>query len=114
MIQDFFAGESVSWQFVFESEVSCGVFSPVDITGYTIEIMFKEDQSEGNDEADIHVIGTITDGPNGLAVIELSSDVTNVEPKRYYYDVRLTDLDGESTYPVSGRVHIKQPSNRRT
>lgn len=96
--------------------------SPLDITGYTIWFTVRDIgtldniTSQTNDsDAVIHLENTVhTDPTNGVTTFILSKTDTNVDPKRYAYDVSMKDGSGNITTIVYGQVDIIADVTRST
>jgi hypothetical protein len=83
----------------FDITVKDGNKNIVDIsTGYIITYLMKSDTSVADSTGLPVVLGpvtaTVTDGPNGLARINVSAEDTDqLEPVKYYYEFRIQNTN---------------------
>ena len=109
MIENIYKGNSKSYTLTLTIK-STGL--PKDITGATITFTVKDDMAAEDSAALIQVNGTITDGPNGEARVDLTPVNTNVTPGLYNYDFELLDVLGNITTILAGEVRILPHANQ--
>jgi hypothetical protein len=64
-----------------------------DLTDYMIELNVKESYSKLDSEILFTVIGTIENPTTGIGIINLTSVQTNIECKKYVYDIKIYKND---------------------
>lgn len=67
----------------------------IDITGYTIFFMVKENTNQADSLAKITKTAVLTDPTNGIATITIdAADTQDLIPKNYQYDIKIKDAGG--------------------
>lgn len=83
------------------------VTTPYDLTNHNITIDFKVSKNGGSSQT--LTIGdgiTITDAVKGVFKID-EGNIT-LEPNCYYYDIKITNSDGDNFYWIEGKRKITQ------
>lgn len=99
-------GDSDSFTITFlQKSNNCNDRQPIDITGWDIFFTVRNDvpaTSVHDDEnAIIHKMATIVDGPNGKAYFEITGEDTDINPGEYWYDIQYVRT------LASGEIKIK-------
>ena len=115
MIDTIMRGDTIEIALEFVEYISEDLQLPVDITGCVIWFTGKSSLNLPDDEADIQVQGEIIDAVNGIGKIILPYDKTNtLIPGNLYYDIQVTDANGDPyTYDYGVAVVYGDVTRRR-
>jgi len=87
----------------------------IDITGWTIFFTVKTSESDADADAVITKDVTSHTSPTGgLSSIALTSADTNIDVKRYHYDIQIKKDDGSIVTVTKDRFSITTDITRRT
>lgn len=86
-----------------------------DISGATIFFTAKQEVSDSDEDAVIHVTqSTHTDAAGGKSSLTLSPTDTDITPARYHYDFQLVESDDSVTTLVVDKLNILADITRST
>ncbi len=87
---------------------------PIDVTGWTGQIMFRNKKEDAAPIYDSSINGDVIVGDNdGLVDFELdTADTAAFTFDNALYDLELTDLAGEVTRLLEGRVYLNKEVTR--
>lgn len=78
---------------------------PINVTGFSVRCAMKRSHYSLNVSANITC--TIANGSNGLITLSLPDTATaNLKAGRYWFDVKVTDLDGTVSRPLEGIITV--------
>jgi hypothetical protein len=98
--------DTETFQVIFEDNNA-----PFDLTDYEVWFTIKNKVTDSDDIAVLQVIiDSYMDPTEGIALIDLSSEQTNITPGNYYYDIRLRRIIGNHTANtiIQGSLRIVQ------
>ena len=103
---EMYRGDGDSWTVYVKADGSV-----MDLTGYEFKFTAREsfpNKTVTDDTgAAISVDGVITDAPNGVVEVEITSDQTvDLDIRNYYYDYQLTAPGGNNLTIGIGRLNI--------
>jgi hypothetical protein len=99
--QDMTIKQGVTWRYIFYYRDPTG--APIDITGYEVHGEIRSKKT-GDSRLLATISFEITDAPAGEFTGEMSATDTSAIDRSGYYDVELTDTNGEVVRIRSGRV----------
>jgi len=80
-----------------------------DITGWTIYVTVKTKMEDSDANAVINkVITSLTNPTSGKALIEFTTDDTDLDPKNYWYAIDYKDSDNNEGTLFSGKLTIRK------
>ena len=87
----------------------------IDITGYTIFFTVKQDETDTDANAKISKTVTSHTSPTeGLSQVTLEPADTDLDVRKYYYDIQIKDGSGNITTVVKDTFEIVQDITIRT
>jgi len=101
-LSDFYRGDTKIIRYVIKRDGT-----PIDIAGSTTTMTFKQRETD-EDPGVIQKQGVITDAPNGEGTITLTSTDTDVEARKYWFDIQFVDSSGNVSTLLKGEVNIIQ------
>lgn len=108
---EIYRGDSKTYTLTFTD----GDGAAIDITGWTIFFTAKRLESDADADAVITKDVTSHTSPTeGLSAITLSATDTNVNPKKYYYDIQVKKDDGSIITLTKDKLEILTDITRRT
>lgn len=100
-------GDTVPDQFRFGT-----VASPVNITGFTFELVMDTQKEPSGTGTNVHTLtGIITDGPNGLFEFPYTDGEAN-HVGEFFYDVQLIDGGGKKRTIIKSTYDFTQDINK--
>lgn len=80
-----------------------------DISGWTVWFTVKEDINDPDEEAVIQKeITTHTNAQEGVTLLSLSNEDTDIEPDEYHYDIQFTKDDGDRQTVMLGMIEFRE------
>ena len=104
MLKKFYRGDTRKIKLKFKDKAG----SNLNLSGATIYLTVKNDIALDDDQSSFQKI--ITNHSNPLegetTIIIDPSDTENLKPKKYYYDIQLTDSEGNKSTVIAGQFEL--------
>ena len=81
---------------------------PVDITGWIVYFTVKGKPTDGDDQAVLQKVITVSEGAEGKVTITCLNTEMELTPAKYYYDIQMITAQGEVFTPIIGQITIVQ------
>ena len=87
---------------------------PTDITGWTVYMTIKTNMDDKDTDAKLRKkITEHLNAKGGIAIIELTSEDTDIVAGNYYYSVDYKDADNNEDIVVNGLIRISEPTLKK-
>jgi hypothetical protein len=101
----FSRGDTVPYTLTITSDGT----TAINITGYTFALTVDPSPAPADALNNLFaLVGSVTDGPNGIVEFELSAVQSDQSPGVYFYDVQMTDGAGKIRTVASGQYEFLQ------